>query len=176
MIGFQPDEIIPADIDETPLKKELPKDYVLRVAQEKAAHIAKAKPGCVVLASDTTVACGRTIMQKAESPDEARAFLTQLSGRRHRVLTSVVVINAEGKMQGRVAETIVRFKRLHESEMEAYITSGEWEGKAGGYGIQGLASAFIPWISGTHFTVMGLPLVETRHLLMQAGIRPTSGA
>lgn len=170
-IGFVPDATIPAGLDETPRKGELPAPHALRLATEKARAVAIRHPNQAILAADTVVACGRHILPKAETEAQARECLRQLSGRRHRVHTAIAVVNAKGEIRSRVVTSQVKFKTLHLSEIEDYIKSREWEGKAGGYAIQGLAAAFIPWISGTQANIMGLPLVETRPLLDWAGVR-----
>jgi len=159
--GIVPDEVIPAEIDETPHKNELPKAYVERMAREKYVVVAKNRhPSDTILAADTVVACGRRILGKPEDEAEARQFLELLSGRRHRVYTSVCV---NGRLK--TVMTVVRFKRLKSKEIDAYIASGEWRGKAGGYAIQGQAAAFIPAINGSYSNVVGLPLAETLGLL-----------
>ena len=168
-IGITPDDIIPADIDETPLKNELPAIYAQRVADAKAALIAQANPQAIILAADTVVACGRRILPKAEDEITARKCLTLLSGRRHRVYTALCVI-AGGKKQSKLVQTHVRFSRLSTKEIAAYVASGEWHGKAGGYAIQGLAEAFIPWIGGSFSNVVGLPLAETKAMLVNASM------
>lgn len=170
-IGIVPDEIIAPGIDESPLKAELPDKYVWRLAETKAAQVSAARPDAVVLAADTAVACGRRILPKAEDEKTARRCLELLSGRRHRVYTALCVARGE-KTMTRAAMTQVRFARLTARDIDAYISSGEWRGKAGGYAIQGRAEAFIPWISGSFSNVVGLPLCETRLLLAQFGIEP----
>ncbi len=166
-IGLVPDAIRPPDIDEDPQRGELPRAYVRRLAAEKARAV-PAGPGEVVLCADTTVAMGRRILGKPADADEARAFLAALSGRRHRVLTAVAVAR-DGRLRQRLVETAVAFKRLSGDEIGAYLDSGEWQGKAGGYAIQGMAGAFIPWINGSVSAVIGLPLAETAGLLVAAG-------
>ncbi|MBW7920889.1 MAG: septum formation inhibitor Maf [Rubellimicrobium sp.] len=166
-IGLVPDAIRPPDIDEDPQRDELPRPYVERLAAAKARAVA-AGPGEVVLCADTSVAMGRRILGKPAGADEARAFLSALSGRRHRVLTAVAVAR-EGRLWERLVETRVAFKRLSGDEIAAYLDSGEWQGKAGGYAIQGMAGAFIPWINGSVSAVIGLPLAETAGLLVAAG-------
>jgi septum formation protein len=156
-----------ADIDETPLRDELPRDYAQRMAREKAE--ASADVAAHVLAGDTVVACGRRILPKAEDEATARQCLELLSGRRHRVLSAIALRAPDGKVQERLNETQVRFKRLSEEEITAYLASGEWDGKAGGYAIQGAAEGLIVWIQGSHSGVVGLPLFETRALLKSAG-------
>lgn len=170
-IGCAPDKTIPTEIDETPHKAELPARYVLRLAEAKAMQAAKSHPNDVVLAADTAVACGRRILPKAEDEQTARRCLDMLSGRRHRVYTAVCV-HAGGKTACRLAMTQVCFRRLDEKDIARYLASGEWRGKAGGYAIQGLAEAFIPWISGSYSNVVGLPLSETSSMLAAAGINP----
>ena len=157
----------PADIDETPLRAELPRDYAVRMAREKALAIEA--DGAFVLAGDTVVAAGRRILPKAEDEATARKCLELLSGRRHRVLSAIALRAPDGSMRERLSETQLKFKRLSSQEVDAYIASGEWEGKAGGYAIQGMAEALIPWIQGSHSGVVGLPLYETRALLKAAG-------
>lgn len=167
--GITPDRVIPADIDETPLKGELPAPYAARIAREKALKVAASSTGAIILSADTVVALGRRILPKAETEERARACLALLSGRRHRVLTGVTAIAPDGRARGLVAESVVRFKRLTKTETEGYIASGEWRGKAGGYAIQGLAATLIPYISGSYSNIMGLPLYETVQLLRGMG-------
>jgi septum formation protein len=166
-IGVIPDEVVPAEIDETPRRGELPAFYARRMAAEKAAAISG--PGDLILAADTVVAAGRRILPKTEEEDEARKALTLLSGRRHRVLSAVTLIDAHGRGHHRLSTSIVAFKRLSEEEIAAYLAAGEWRGKAGGYAIQGRAEALVRFLSGSHSAVMGLPLYETRALLRAAG-------
>ena len=166
-IGVVPDAVMPADIDETPRKGELPIPHARRLAAAKAAAIAE--PGALILAADTVVAAGRRILPKAETEAEARAALALLSGRRHRVHSAVTLIDGEGRARHRLATAIVAFKPLSEDELAAYLASGEWRGKAGGYAIQGRAEALIRRLSGSWSNVVGLPLYETRALLRAAG-------
>lgn len=166
-IGVRPDLIQPADIDETPEPGEAIRAYVERMARQKA-HAIGGDTGDLVLAADTVVGAGRRILGKPESRDEAGAFLRLLSGRRHRVLTAVTLL-AEGREMRRLAEAVVRFRPLSAHEIETYLDSEEWRGKAGGYALQGRAGAFIPWIRGSHSAVIGLPLSETATLLAAAG-------
>jgi len=166
-IGIVPDSVIATEIDETPVKGELPKAYACRMAAEKAA--AATAPGSLVLAADTVVAAGRRILPKTDSEEEARTALTLLSGRRHRVYSAVTLVDAQGKARHRLSTSIVAFKRLNEDELGAYLKGGEWRGKAGGYAIQGSAEALIRTIVGSHSAIMGLPLFETRALLRAAG-------
>ncbi|RXZ66372.1 Maf family protein [Pelagerythrobacter rhizovicinus] len=168
-LGVEPARVAPADIDETPLKGELPRDYAVRMAREKAE--AAASDDGYVLAGDTVVAAGRRILPKAEDEATARACLDLLSGRRHCVLSALAVRAPDGTLREKLSETIVRFKRLSREEIDAYIASGEWHGKAGGYAIQGGAEGLIAWIQGSHSGVVGLPLFETRALLKAAGFR-----
>lgn len=169
-LGVVPDQIDPADIDETPRKGELPLRYARRMAAEKAAVIAARHPGSVVLGADTVVACGRRILGKPADEAGAKAMLSLLSGRRHRVHSAVSVIDASGTARHRVSTSILAFKRLGDAEIARYLASGDWQGKAGGYAIQGYAEAFVRSLTGSHSGVMGLPLFETRALLMSAGV------
>ena len=164
-----PDAVDAADIDETPRKGELPEPYAARMALEKAQAVAPRHPGSLILSGDTVVAAGRRILPKTESAADARRCLTILSGRRHRVLSAVTLIGADGVARHRMSNSIVTFKRLHEDEIAAYLASGEWHGKAGGYAIQGRAAGLIRALSGSHSGVVGLPLFETRALLLAAG-------
>jgi septum formation protein len=166
-LGVTPDAVVPAEIDETPRKGEVPGRYACRMAEEKAAAIAEA--GSLVLAADTVVAAGRRILPKAESEIEARAALVLLSGRRHRVHSAVAVTGADGRTRLRLSTSMVAFKRLSSEEIDSYLAGGEWRGKAGGYAIQGRAEALVRMLSGSHSGVMGLPLYETRALLRAAG-------
>lgn len=168
-VGVTPDSVVPAEIDETAHKGELPPAYAARMASEKAAAVAIREPGALVLAADTVVAAGRRILPKAESEEEARGALSLLSGRRHRVLCAVTLIDSAGSPRHRLSTTIVAFKRFSPDELDSYIASGEWLGKAGGYAIQGRAEALVRMISGSHSGVVGLPLYETRTLLRAAG-------
>ena len=172
-IGIVPDQIDPADIDETPLKAEMPARLAQRLATSKAAIVAERHPEGVVLAADTVVALGRRLLEKPADEQEARRFMKLLSGRNHRVFTGVAVV-ANGRTSWRVVDTRVTFKTLSDAEIDAYVASGEWRGKAGGYGIQGLAAAFIQRIVGSHPAVMGLPLYEASNLLYGAGWRPAA--
>lgn len=167
LLGVRPDEIRAPDIDETPLKGELPRAYCCRIARQKAEAL-EAGEGEVVLCADTTVALGRRILGKPADIGEAAEFLTKLGGRRHQVITAVAVKTARGLWQRDVVSA-VKMKRLSDLELNAYLQSGDWQGKAGGYGIQGMAGAFIPWIQGSYPAIMGLPLAETAGLLQAAG-------
>lgn len=166
-LGIVPDLILPPDIDEDPRKGELPRLYCLRLAEEKARAV-PAGPDDVVLCADTTVALGRRILGKPGDAGEAAAFLTALGGRRHQVITALAVRLGD-RVLVRDSLSTVKMKRLSDAELNAYLASGEWQGKAGGYGIQGLAGAFIPWISGSFTGIMGLPVAETAALLTAIG-------
>lgn len=168
-IGVSPDAVIPAAIDETPARGELPRVYAARMAAEKAEAVRGEAAGAIVVAADTVVAVGRRILPKAETEAEARQALALLSGRRHRVYSAVTVVDPGGFARHRLSTTIVLFKRLDETELAAYLESGEWRGKAGGYAIQGRAEALIRHVAGSHSGVVGLPLFETRALLLAAG-------
>ncbi|WP_148922494.1 Maf family protein [Oceanicella actignis] len=174
-IGVAPDAVIPAEIDETPARAELPRAYALRLALEKnAALAARVGPEDALLTADTVVAVGRRILGKPEDAAEAERFLRLLSGRRHRVITAVA-LRRGARLWRRRVETQVRFKRLSEDEIAAYLRSGEWRGKAGGYAIQGAAAMFVPAINGSYTNVVGLPLTETAGMLAAAGIAPDPG-
>jgi septum formation protein len=175
-IGIVPDRIDPADIDETPAKGELPAAHVVRLAEAKAKAVRPRHPGAFILAADTVVACGRRILPKAEDEATARACLALLSGRRHRVYGGIAVMTPAGETAIRRVVSQVAFKRLSQSELEAYLTSREWHGKAGGYAIQGRAAAFIPWLAGSYSNVVGLPLFETAQLLAGRGYRAPCAA
>jgi septum formation protein len=169
-VGITPDKIVPADIDETPHKNEIPSAYARRIASSKALKVAELHKGNVILAADTVVGVGRRILPKTETESEARGCLELMSGRRHRVLTAISIINKDGKQKTKLVTSAVRFKRLSEPEIAAYIKSGEWKGKAGGYAIQGHAAALIPFISGSYSNIVGLPLHETLAMLKDAGL------
>ncbi len=166
-IGVSPDDVRPPDIDETPLKAELPRPYCGRMAREKV-HAVQADPQDIVLCADTTVALGRRILGKPADVEEAASFLRHMSGRRHRVITALAV-KRDDRVWERDVQSTVRMKALSEAEIAAYLATGDWEGKAGGYGIQGPAGAFIPWISGSFPAIVGLPLAETANVLQAAG-------
>ncbi|MFN3643196.1 MAG: Maf family protein [Gemmobacter sp.] len=166
-IGVVPDAVRPPEIDEDPRPRELPRPYAERLAREKAAAVA-AEPDDVVLCADTTVALGRRILGKPRDAGEAAAFLIALGGRRHAVVTALAVRRG-ARLWARTSESAVKMKRLSDVEINAYLASGEWRGKAGGYAIQGLAGAFIPWMSGSFSGIVGLPLAETAALLTAAG-------
>lgn len=166
-LGLRADAVRPPDVDETPLKGELPLNYCRRIAGAKADAMDVATDE-VVLCADTTVALGRRIMGKPRNEAEAAAFLRALEGRRHKVITSVVVRTAAGRW-ARDVVTAVKMKRLSDQELAAYLASGDWQGKAGGYAIQGPAGAFVSWIEGSYTSVVGLPVHETANLLIAAG-------
>lgn len=166
-LGLTPDDIRSPDIDETPIKGELPRPYCARMAREKAQAVPRAQDE-VVLCADTTVALGRRIMGKPRDEKEAAEFLLTMAGRRHKVITAVAVAHGDLIYEADVV-TVVKMKRLSDVELNTYLASNDWQGKAGGYGIQGLAGAFIPWIQGSYSAVMGLPVAETATLLTAAG-------
>jgi septum formation protein len=166
-IGIEPARVAPADIDETPAKRELPAAYAQRMARAKAAAVGS--PGDIVLAADTVVACGRRILPKAETVEQARACLDLLTGRRHRVLGAVCLIGPDGKPREKLTTSIVLFKRLSPAEVEGYLASREWHGKAGGYAIQGRAASFVSFLSGSYSNVVGLPLFEVTQMLRGGG-------
>jgi septum formation protein len=168
-LGVTPARVDAPDVDETPLKGERPRDYVVRLARAKAAAVTRAE-GEVVLAGDTTIALGRRILGKpADDADHAR-MLAMLSGRRHHCLSAIAAIAADGTIRDRLSDTIVAFRPLSAAEIDAYLASGEGRGKAGGYAIQGRAEAFVRFLAGSHSGVVGLPLMETRALLRWAGL------
>ena len=173
-IGVVPDAIRAPDIDETPHKVELPRPYCARMAREKVAAV-PAGADDIVLCADTTVALGRRILGKPEDEAEAEAFLRLMSGRRHRVVTAVAVKRGD-KLWQRDVQSNVKMKSLSEPEIRRYLATGDWRGKAGGYGIQGPAGALIPWISGSFTAIVGLPLVEAANLLQAAGYPFDGGA
>ena len=175
-IGIVPDAVDPADIDETPRRGELPPGHVLRLAEAKARAVAPRHPDAFVLAAYTVVACGRRILPQALDREAARQCLTLLSGRRHRVHGGIVLITGEGRLVVRGVETAVLFRRLDRGEIDEYLATGEWHGKAGGYAIQGRAAALIPWLAGSYSNVVGLPLFETAQLLAGRGYRPVCPA
>ena len=166
-LGIVPDAVRPPDIDETPLRNELPRPYCTRIARQKAGAV-RADADDLVLCADTTVAMGRRILGKPADADQAASFLRALSGRRHRVITAVALRRGDMIWEKAVISH-VRMKRLSEPELNAYLATGDWQGKAGGYAIQGPAGALIPWISGSFTGIVGLPLAETAGLLQAAG-------
>ena len=159
-VGISPDAVIPADIDETPIRRERPRLLAERLSLGKARAVAQQYPDDFILAADTVVSLGIRMLEKPAGAQEAAKFLKQLSGRRHRVIGGFAVITPDAKEVVRSVVTQVRFKRLTDQEIAAYINGGEWQGKAGGYAIQGAAAAFIPWIGGSYSNVVGLPLTE----------------
>jgi septum formation protein len=173
--GLEADALLPADIDETPHRNETPRALAIRLASEKAAHAAKVKTlqpdlaGAWLIAADTVVAVGRRILPKCETSDDAEGCLRLLSGRQHRVYTAVSLITPKGFERKRLVEARLRFKRLGAAEIEAYLATGEWRGKAGGYAIQGLAGVFVVKLIGSYTAVVGLPLYETVSLLAGEG-------
>jgi septum formation protein len=169
-IGFKPDIIAPTDIDETERPGELPRALALRLAEDKLA--AARHDGAFVIASDTVVAVGRRILPKTETRDEAEACLRLMSGRNHRVYTGVALRGADGREASQVVQTRIAFKRLSEPEIGAYLDSDEWQGKAGGYGVQGRAAAFVIKMTGSYTAVVGLPVYETRQMLVGLGYTP----
>jgi len=173
-IGIIPSAIEAAEIDETPLKGERPRALALRLAETKARAVVERHPDAFVLGADTVVACGRRILPKPADEAEARACLRLLSGRRHVVLGGVALVCPDGTLRSRVVETAVAFKRLQEDEIKGYLASGEWQGKAGGYAIQGRAARFVKAVSGSYPNVVGLPLFEVVNLLRGAGYPLTS--
>ncbi len=170
-IGVAPDETIPADIDEAPHSNETPRAYVSRLAREKANAVAGAYPHRFVLAADTAVACGRRILPKAEDEATARQCLALISGRAHRVYSGVALISPEGSLSERLVETRVKVRRMREREIDEYIRSDEWRGKAGGYAIQGLFAKHVIGIVGSYTNVVGLPLYETVNMIAGAGLK-----
>jgi septum formation protein len=172
-LGIVPARVIATDIDETPGSREVPRPHAARLALAKAEAAAAQAPDALVLAADTVVGVGRRILPKAETEAQARDCLALISGRRHRVLTAVVLALPDGRRLKRVVESAVTFQRLTEQQVDAYLAAGEWRGKAGGYAIQGQAEAFIRFLSGSHSNVVGLPLFETAQLLRGIGwLRP----
>tara|TARA_R110002072_G_scaffold5007_1_gene33833 strand:+ start:2329 stop:2922 length:594 start_codon:yes stop_codon:yes gene_type:complete len=172
-IGVEPDDVSPTDIDEREIPGESPREIALRLACSKAQ--AGQRSDALVLGSDTVVARGLRTLPKAETREQALDCLRLLSGQSHRVWTGIALISPDGRMASRVVETRVKFKRLSKVEIDAYLDSGEWQGKAGGYGVQGLAEAFVLSIQGSYSGVMGLPLYETANLLTGMGY-PVFGA
>ena len=173
-IGLTPDAVRPAAVDETPRADETPASHALRLAEEKARAVAAHEAGAFVLGADTVVACGRRILGKPATEDEARHCLELLSGRRHRVHGGIAVAIPSGKLASRHVETAVLFKRLTDDEIAAYLAAGEWRDKAGGYAIQGLAARFVRGIVGSYSNVVGLPLYETVSLLVGQGYAPAA--
>jgi len=175
-LGITPAAVDPADIDETPRKGERPEPHVARLAAEKAAAVATRYPGAVILAADTLVAVGLRILPKAEDEQTARHCLELLSGRRHKVLTALTVIDANGLARHRISRSTVRVERLGPADIATYLASGEWQGKAGGYAIQGRFEAHVQWMEGSFSGIMGLPLADARAMLATAGILSETAA
>jgi len=171
-VRLPPDLVDPPDLDESPMRDELPVPYALRVAQAKAQIVARRHMDSFVLAADTVVTCGRRILSKADDIETARGCLQRLSGRRHRVVGGIALVTPQGKLLARAVTTMVAFKRLSPSEIEDYLASGEWRGKAGGYAVQGLAARYVREIRGSYSNVVGLPLFETINLLAGQGFKP----
>jgi septum formation protein len=168
-IGVTPDAVIPAEIDESVRRGELPRQHALRLAREKAETIAAREPQSLVLAADTVVAVGRRILPKVEDEETLRACMRLLSGRRHRVLTGVALSVPGAPIRERLVETMIAMKRLSDEEIDYYASHGEWRGKAGGYALQGYGEVYVRHIAGSYSNVVGLPLAETRVLLKSAG-------
>ena len=168
-IGITPDDIFSPTIDETPRPREIPRLLAQRLARAKAAEAGVAFPDCLILAADTVVAVGRRVVPKAATETEARASLNLLCGRRHRVLSAVVLTAPDGRRAERLAQSVVAMARLTTEQKAAYLAAGEWQGKAGGYAIQGRAAAFVRFLSGSYSGVVGLPLFETAQLLRGLG-------
>jgi septum formation protein len=171
-VGIVPDVIDPANLDETPRKGELPAAHAVRLAEEKARAVIPRHPGAFILAADTVVACGRRILPKTGDEASARFCLDLLSGRRHRVHGGIALASPDGRLVLRRVDSQVAFKRLSEPEIAAYLRSGEWCGKAGGYAIQGQAAVWVRWLCGSYSNVVGLPIFETAQLLAGRGYRP----
>jgi septum formation protein len=171
-IALRPDIVDPAEIDERALPAELPAQHALRLAAAKARAVAGRHPGAFVLGADTVVACGRRILPQAMERETARQCLVLLSGRRHRVHGGIALATPAGRMLSRRVESIVAMKRLSKDEIDDYLATEEWRGKAGGYAIQGYAARFVAWIEGSYSNVVGLPLFETVNLLAGQGYAP----
>jgi len=168
-IGVTPDAIVPADIDETVPKGELPRQHATRLAREKAEAVGRHHSDALVLAADTVVAVGRRILPKVEDEATLRACMKLLSGRRHRVLTGVALAIPHNGIRERLVETMIAMKPLSDEEVDYYAAHGEWRGKAGGYALQGYGEVYVRHIAGSYSNVVGLPLAETRVLLKSAG-------
>jgi septum formation protein len=168
-IGVHPDTVVPADIDESVPRGELPREHALRLAREKAEAVAASHDDALVLAADTVVAVGRRILPKVEDEATLRTCMALLSGRRHRVLTGVALAIPGGAIRTRLVETLIAIKRLSPQEVDYYASHGEWHGKAGGYALQGYGEVYVRHIAGSYSNVVGLPLAETRQLLKSAG-------
>ena len=169
-LGIVPDQVVTPDVDEAPLPGELPRPYVTRIVRSKAAAVAGDHPGAIVLAGDTSIAVGRRILGKPADDTDLARMLALLSGRRHHCLSAVCVVDAAGQRRERLSDTVIAFRPLTAATIAAYVTSGEGRGKAGGYAIQGRAEAWVRHLAGSHSGVVGLPLGETRALLIAAGL------
>lgn len=170
-IGVAPEAVIPADIDETPHNRELPRVYAERLAREKAQAVAKDNPGKLILAADTVVSCGKRILPKAEDIETAEACLRLLSGRRHKVMSGISLVLPDGKLLSKTVTSVVAFKTLSPHDVKMYLGSGEWDGKAGGYAIQGFAASYVRYMSGSYSNIVGLPLFEVSGWLQAHGQR-----
>ena len=168
-IGIEPDKVIPANIEEIPNKKEKPKDFVIRMSKEKAFDVAKENSNSFILSGDTIVAAGRIIIGKPSDRKEAKEILSLLSGRRHRVLSAFTLIKPDLKEITKLVTSKVKFSRLSKIDLNEYLDTEEWRGKAGGYAIQSRASLFVPWISGSYTGVMGFPINEVKNVLISSG-------
>ena len=168
-IGIKPDKVIPANIEELPDKKEKPKDFVIRMSKEKAFDVAKDNSNSFILSGDTIVAAGRRIIGKPSDRNEAKEILSLLSGRRHRVLSAFTLIKPDLKEITKLVTSKVKFSRLSKIDLNEYLDTEEWRGKAGGYAIQSRASSFVPWISGSYTGVMGFPINEVKNVLISSG-------
>jgi len=168
-IGIVPDKVVPAKIEEKPSKSEKPRDFVIRMSKEKSLNVSNQYKDSYVLSGDTIVAIGRRIIGKPSNKAEAENYLKLLSGRRHRVLSAVTLITPDNKEMTKVTVTRVKFSRLNKNDLLEYIKTNEWKGRAGGYAIQGKASAFIPWINGSYTGIVGFPVNEVKNLLSSSG-------
>ena len=170
-INITPDGVCPANIDESPRDKEKPKALAARLSCEKAKHVQQSNKDCFILAADTVVGCGHQILDKAETAEQARTFISKLSARRHHVYGGITLICPDGKIITRTCDTIVQFKKLTSQDIDSYIQSGEWDGKAGGYAIQGYAGSFVKFMSGSYSNVVGLSLYDTINILQSGGYK-----
>ena len=168
-IGIEPDEVVAANIEEIPYKNEKPKDFVIRMSKEKAFDVSKENSNSFILSGDTIVAAGRRIIGKPSDRNEAKEILSLLSGRRHRVLSAFTLIKPDLKEITKLVTSKVKFSRLSENDLNEYLDTEEWRGKAGGYAIQSRASSFVPWISGSYTGVMGFPINEVKNVLISSG-------
>ena len=170
-IGITPDIVIPADINETPIKNEKPRDLAQRLSMEKAKHVFNQNKNCYVLAADTVVACGQQVLDKATSAEQASKYIQKLSSRRHHVYGGITLITPEGKSITRLCDTMVQFKKLSAQDIRSYIESNEWNGKAGGYAVQGFAGSFVKYLSGSYSNVVGLSLYDTMNILQSGSYK-----